>query len=311
MLVTTPGPSFAADDRVTHVADRAWQASDFYDPANPGCSIGTDAAPGGRLVMGASRQRPAPMSLVVRKAGWTMPSGTRMTVRATFSDKTRMDLTGRGNGEAIAIDIGNGQLGAWTHNLVVNHNLELTFGEGEPPWNVELSGADRVVKAMGDCLAGHGIVGVGPPFGNAAAVRAPDLFSKHPVPATYRGRPVMPDFAGRDRAFRDYRTMIRQGVQQGADFAGRFKVIEIGCGTDCRFDYVADVSTGQVHAFPRTSGDMQMLHLEYSISSNLIRASWIPDLLSFETCKWENLLFTGGKFVSLGPPIPGTCPVYE
>lgn len=261
--------------------------------------------------MGVSRQRPAPMSLVVRKAGWTMPAGARIAVRATFSDDSAMVFTGRGNGESIAIAVGHDQLGAWTHNLVANNGLQLTFGGNEPVWRVELGGADKAVSAMGDCLARHGIAGVGPPFGNAALVRAPDWFGRHPVPTAYHGRSVMPDFAGRDRAFDNFRTTIRQGIRQGADFAGRFKVIEIGCGTDCRFDYVADVSTGQVHAFPVTSENLQMLRLEYRISSNLVRASWVPRLENFETCMWENFLFTGETFVPLGPQTPGPCPAYE
>lgn len=74
-------------------------------------------------------------------------------------------------------------------------------------------------------------------------------FNAYPVIGTYRGPPVLPDFGGRDRQFKHSRTRIRNGIMEGANFAG-YKVVQFGCRTGCSFVVVADVSTGQVYSFP-------------------------------------------------------------
>lgn len=75
-------------------------------------------------------------------------------------------------------------------------------------------------------------------------------FDKFPGGPRYQGTLVMPDFQGRDKDYNKFRTRIRNGIQEGANFAGRYKVIQFGCGTGCSFVIVADVSTGRVLSFP-------------------------------------------------------------
>lgn len=165
-----PGTSSA---QVTHVVANAWQSTDFQDPANPGCSIGADGSvAGGRLIMGASQRRPAPMSLVIRKTAWIMPAGSRVSVRAVFPDGSSMDLTGRGRGQAVEIDLDGNQLRDWVHYLTANPNMQLVFSGSEPTWQFDLTGTTKVVNAMGDCFAAHHIEGVGPPFSGAFSANA-------------------------------------------------------------------------------------------------------------------------------------------
>ena len=71
-----------------------------------------------------------------------------------------------------------------------------------------------------------------------------------PMDRIYRGPIVLPDFKGRDKAFANYRTRISEEMKTGPNFAGHYALVIIGCGTACRFAYVADVSTGQVYDFP-------------------------------------------------------------
>jgi clan AA aspartic protease (TIGR02281 family) len=92
-----------------------------------------------------------------------------------------------------------------------------------------------------------------------AAVSVGAVFDKFPAGHGYQGTPVMPDFQGRDRNFNGFRTRIRNGIQEGANFAGRYKVIQFGCGTGCSFVIVADVSTGRVYNFPHGGEYDQML----------------------------------------------------
>ncbi len=97
-----------------------------------------------------------------------------------------------------------------------------------------------------------------------------------------------------------FRTRIRNGIQEGPNFAGRYKVIQFGCGTGFSFVLVADVSTGHVFSFPHGGEYDQMLQLEYRVSSDLIRAWWVPDLTNVHMCMQEDLVLKNGQFVFLG-----------
>ncbi|WP_262568854.1 hypothetical protein [Agrobacterium tumefaciens] len=63
-----------------------------------------------------------------------------------------------------------------------------------------------------------------------SAFKRPDL-SSYPAQGRFSGKTVMPDFRGRDREFNSFRTRIRDGMRQGPNFAGRYTLIQIGCGT--------------------------------------------------------------------------------
>jgi hypothetical protein len=103
----------------------------------------------------------------------------------------------------------------------------------------------------------------------------PYSFEDFRVQGVYRGPPTMPDFRGRDRAHAMFRTRIRNGIKAGANFAGHYAVIPIGCGTDCVFYPVADVTTGQVYDFPYGGEEYYALDLKFETHSTLIIARWV------------------------------------
>ena len=159
----------ASQGAVTHGAANAWQSNDFQDTRNPGCSIGaTGSMPGSRLIMGASKTRPDPMSLVVRKVSWSIPAGTDVQFSATFPDGAVMQFSGKGNGQAVETTISANQLRPWLHELTAGNGMQLTFSGNETPWTFDLAGTTQVVNAMGDCFRAHQIAGVAPPFDVAA-----------------------------------------------------------------------------------------------------------------------------------------------
>jgi uncharacterized protein YecT (DUF1311 family)/peptidoglycan hydrolase-like protein with peptidoglycan-binding domain len=121
-------------------------------------------------------------------------------------------------------------------------------------------------------------------------------FAVHPAGSIYRGPISYPDFNGRDRFFRSYRTRIREGMRDGANFAGHLAVITIGCGTGCRFAYVADVRSGQVNGFPLGGEENMHLNLAFQIDSRLIVAHWATD----DRCLREVLVWDGNGFVRSG-----------
>ena len=163
----------AEGSNVTHIVASAWQSSDFHDPVNPGCSIGGNGSiAGGRIVMGASQRQPSPMSLIIRKQGWAIPTGTQVQIRATFPDSSTMDFVGRGIGQTVSIDLDASRLPAWVHSLTVNSAMQLIFAGTEPPWHLDLAGTSKVVNAMAECFVAHHIEGVAPPFSSGATVNA-------------------------------------------------------------------------------------------------------------------------------------------
>ena len=111
---------------------------------------------------------------------------------------------------------------------------------------------------------------------------------------------VLPNFNGRDEWARNFRTRIRNGVLNGVNFAGRYAVVEIRCGTSCRFAFVVDSSNGEVFQFPYGGEEQYQLGLVYSSDSRLTRAtwskaSWTADQ-SKDTCISHDILWTGADF---------------
>ena len=110
--------------------------------------------------------------------------------------------------------------------------------------------------------------------GSSAGAAQVYEFEKHKTSQLYSGRIHFPDFSGRDRQFAMYRTRIRHAVEKGVSFAGQYAVVTIGCGTDCAFGYIVDVSTGRVVELPRGGEEFMNLRYDYQVDSSLIIARW-------------------------------------
>ena len=122
--------------------------------------------------------------------------------------------------------------------------------------------------------------------------------------------PGFPDFTGRDKAYNLYRTRIRDGVAQGANFAGYFSMIEIGCGTSCRFAFVVDLRTGKIGSFPYGGEEQYQMKLLYSPDSQLLKVRWKGGWDS-EFCIEQDMFMEGLKWNVLAerctPTINGYC----
>ncbi len=112
------------------------------------------------------------------------------------------------------------------------------------------------------------------------------------------------NFSSHGSAF-TFWTSITEGVKNGPNFAGKYRVIEIGCGTMCTIIAIVDFETGYVY-FPEVPTS---LGAEYRIDSNLFIANPIetikevyspeyyeefPEWISTFYYKWEN-----NKFIKL------------
>ncbi|NSZ00935.1 hypothetical protein G6M70_12800 [Agrobacterium tumefaciens] len=116
----------------------------------------------------------------------------------------------------------------------------------------------------------EGAVGVA----SNSTFKRPNL-SSYPVQDRFSGKTVMPDFKGRDREFNSFRTRIRDGMRQGPNFAGRYTLIQIGCGTGCSFVIVANNQTGRPVSFPRGGEEHMYLTLDFRRDSRLVAAQWL------------------------------------
>jgi hypothetical protein len=91
---------------------------------------------------------------------------------------------------------------------------------------------------------------------NAKADQLPK-FSQFPAREYNRGPTGRVDLS--DPHAYSYRTRLREGAQQGANFAGHYRVVTWGCGTDCGTGAIIDAFTGHVVFLPSVNS-YQMEH---------------------------------------------------
>lgn len=97
-------------------------------------------------------------------------------------------------------------------------------------------------------------------------------FKDYPIPKFYKKSHKFPDFNGRDRWAKDYKTKIKQGIESGPNFAGEYSIIEIGCGTGCAFVLIVDNKTGAVlkSNLPEGGERYPNIWYTYKVDSSLI-----------------------------------------
>lgn len=97
-----------------------------------------------------------------------------------------------------------------------------------------VSGAGRAQQSDDpDCVFGFGSVPRG----------APD-YKQFPAGAVFRGAPARPVLDSPEA--KTFRTRLRNGAKEGADFAGHFKIVTWGCGTSNQCWAVVDEKSGRV-----------------------------------------------------------------
>lgn len=86
-----------------------------------------------------------------------------------------------------------------------------------------------------------------------AAVKQPLKFEDFPAVVSSARHIAAPRLDSPDA--RRYRTMIRQGVADGPNFAGHYAVVVWGCGSSCSERAIVDTNTGRVY-FDRRLRDL-------------------------------------------------------
>ncbi|GAA4428056.1 hypothetical protein GCM10023188_11860 [Pontibacter saemangeumensis] len=117
----------------------------------------------------------------------------------------------------------------------------------------------------------------------------------------YRGR-LAPLDESSHRDARAYRTAIRKALHEGVNFAGKYTVVTIGCGTGCQTHYVVDRESGRVlyklqgNAGASFTPDSRLFILNPPDSA--LNYAACPD------CAPQAYEFRDGKFRKLPEPAP-------
>lgn len=114
-------------------------------------------------------------------------------------------------------------------------------------------------------------------------------FAAYPSHEYLTEAPKLPEFDGSNADYRMYRTRIHEGAAKGVNFAGHYSIIEIGCGTSCRFAFVVDLRTGAVGSFPYGGEEQYQMKLLFSPDSRLLKVRWKGNWES-ETCTEQDML---------------------
>jgi hypothetical protein len=113
------------------------------------------------------------------------------------------------------------------------------------------------------------------------------------VPKIYRGAVHQPNFRGRDRKYAEYRTRISNGLKGGVNFAGKYRLIEFGCGSGgCVMGFATDLTNGRVLPLPIGGEENLYLDLAYQPDSRLISARWVNS----GRCLQQKFAITGTQF---------------
>ena len=138
-----------------------------------------------------------------------------------------------------------------------------------------------------------------------SAVLAQPKFSDYPAAKTFTGKPAAAKVERADD--RMFRTRIREGAAKGPNFAGRFTVVQWGCGSGCVSTVIVDAGNGTIYHLPPAElgcGDAMC-------SMNMLCQTGVEpwyrldsELLIVRHCKGDVALttylrWTGTKFVAV------------
>lgn len=281
----------------------------LHDPGNPdpglhSCSAMTETP---NSVLMLSVYTDGQQVLGVSHAGWNAPDhrvDARYQIvidgRAPWTIRASM----RGRIALTRIDPGNGAFRALSVALARGGEVTLRSEDGRLLDRFSLRGSSAALAELERCAAEllpqewgdeEDAYPVGAAPGQAEVPEGWDathLFSQFPPEARLRGAPVAPDFGGRDADYRSMRTRIREAVAGGVSYAGHYAMVELGCGTNCRFAMVVDLRTGEVGGFPYGGEEQYKMELLYRPDSRLLKVRWLGDP-SDKICIEQDMLIEG------------------
>lgn len=163
--------------------------------------------------------------------------------------------------------------------------------------------ADTSSVAVPDCaiIGGIGLSAERPAQSTMTQETSPYVpeFAQYPADKIFTGRTRMPDFSGRDRSFREYRTKIKEGLaaQGRSNFAGRYNAVHIGL-TGGFVLAVVESATGRV-IWSDVLGGGPYYEYDFKPNSRLLVMQWSNG----EGCFLGRYEWTGAKMKDIGEPV--------
>lgn len=140
-----------------------WQAAGRSSGPGAVCEL-SGRAGDGTLGLNAQADHAGVVRMILTKPTWRIPGGTPVRVVATFSDRTKVALTGVGRGDQAVFELRD-ELRQWVHGFTAAKSGVIAFAGGsEPPWQLDLAGTSSAVTAMAECIKTSDIANVPPPF---------------------------------------------------------------------------------------------------------------------------------------------------
>lgn len=109
----------------------------------------------------------------------------------------------------------------------------------------------------------------------------------------YRGRLAPLDEKSHSDAG-TYKAALREGLKQGVNFAGKYTVVTVGCGTNCQKHFVIDRETGKILDELQSS-----IGAKYSPDSRLLIINPPDSTVNYQVCRNcapEAYVFENGEF---------------
>jgi hypothetical protein len=131
------------------------------------------------------------------------------------------------------------------------------------------------------------------------ASKLPPPKARFDIPVT--ARRTMPDFNGRDKAFKSFRTRIRAAVEGGPNFAGNMHLFQIGCGTSCTFALAIDLNTGKVYDDIPFGIENPQLQLSFNRTGNMVLTRYLSE--NFKRCLSTTYTWDGKTFSKVADEI--------
>lgn len=113
------------------------------------------------------------------------------------------------------------------------------------------------------------------PSSSSAGMALP-RFADYPADDKFTGNPALPDIKSAPNV-RKFTSRIREGARTGPNFAGRYTIVDWGCGSDCQAFVIVDAKTGAIHS-PAFTSSRGLLYR--SDSSLLIVNPFTAEVLS-------------------------------
>ncbi len=117
------------------------------------------------------------------------------------------------------------------------------------------------------------------------------------VPNMYRGKLAALDDKSHTEAA-TFKTALTEGLKQGVNFAGKYTVVTVGCGTSCQVHYVVDRENGKVLDKVQSS-----MGARYSPDSRLFIINPTDTTVNYKECQNcmpQGFVFENGKFRKVG-----------